>query len=60
MSDTGGPILLTAPEVAAIVRVNKATIYRWAKAGRLPMITIGETIRFRRADVERLIAGDAA
>jgi len=32
------------------------TLYKWAYAGRLPSVKIGKLLRFRRSDLERLIA----
>jgi excisionase family DNA binding protein len=52
----GGDPLLTAPEVAALFRVDPKTVSRWAKAGRLAhMKTPGGHCRFRESDVHRLL-----
>lgn len=47
--------MLTAPEVAALFRVTPATVYRWAKTGKLAAITVGGTVRFRNEDVQALL-----
>lgn len=48
--------LLTSAEVAALFRVDKKTVARWAKAGRLPsMKTPGGHVRFRRSAIEPLL-----
>ena len=58
---TGPATLLTAAEVAETFRVSKATITRWHKAGTLRGVKVGGVLRFRRADVERLLTpGEAA
>lgn len=53
------PDLLTAPDVASILRVDPKTIYLWASEDppRLPAVRFGpRCVRFRPEDVERLIA----
>ncbi len=50
--DGGLPALLTAEEVARILRVSKATVFRWAAKGILPAARIGRTVRFCQEDVE--------
>lgn len=47
--------LLTAAEVAAIARVDAATVSRWARSGVVPAVRIGRDWRFRRSDVDRLL-----
>jgi excisionase family DNA binding protein len=48
--------LLTAGEVAAALSVSTKSVLRWAAAGRLTGVRLGEaTVRFRRSDVERFI-----
>lgn len=49
--------LLTAADVAAWIQVHEKTVYLMASDGRLPACRLGRRcIRFRREDVERLIA----
>lgn len=48
--------LLTPAEVASRLRVSRASVSRWAKDGVLKPIRVGGTLRFRRADVEALLA----
>src|SRR5689334_1497630 len=51
--------LLTRDEVAAILRVRRETLSRWLAQGRGPRAIVdGRLIRYRRADVERYIAGE--
>lgn len=54
------PELLTAGEVAKRLRVTVQSVYRWAKSEDgappvLPGLRVGGTVRFRRADVDRLL-----
>jgi nitrogen PTS system EIIA component len=44
--------LMGIKEVAAYLKINKATAYHWAQAGRLPGIKIGRIWRFRRDDID--------
>jgi excisionase family DNA binding protein len=46
---------LTAPEAAALLRVTERTIARFKASGRLPSLRLGPYVRFRRADVERML-----
>ncbi|MCX6020698.1 MAG: helix-turn-helix domain-containing protein [Chloroflexi bacterium] len=44
--------LLTLPEAAALLRLSKATIQKWAKGGQVPAVKIGKSYRIRRRDLE--------
>lgn len=44
--------LMGIQEVAAYLKINQATAYHWAQAGRLPGIKIGRIWRFRRSDID--------
>lgn len=45
-------VLLTVPEVAAILRVSKMTVYRMVRSGELESVTLGaRNIRVSRASV---------
>lgn len=59
-TDTYSPDdLLTSAEVADLARISRATIGRAVKKGRLtPLRTPGGHFRFRRSDVDALLAGD--
>ena len=54
-------LLLTIPEVADELRIDKRTVYRLMRSGQLPLqiIHIGQSPRVRRADLggylERLV-----
>jgi excisionase family DNA binding protein len=47
-------LLLTIPEVADELRIDKRTVYRLMRSGELPLqiIHIGQSPRVRRADLE--------
>ncbi|MEW6572228.1 MAG: helix-turn-helix domain-containing protein [Bacillota bacterium] len=48
---------LTVQEAANRLGVARATIYKWAKEGRLPIYKLGERVaRVRSQDLERLLA----
>ena len=55
MSDAIVPLdhqLLTAEEVAELLRLPVSTIYDLARTGRLPHLRIGRALRFSRNDLE--------
>ncbi|MEO1138127.1 MAG: helix-turn-helix domain-containing protein [Pseudomonadota bacterium] len=53
--------LLSPRDVATLLGVSAATLWRRSKDGTLPEpVKIGGLTRFRRAEIERFIAGDAA
>lgn len=52
--------LLTAEEVAPILRIKPATVYEAAAKGRIPSVKLWASprralVRFRRSDIQRLI-----
>jgi excisionase family DNA binding protein len=47
------PAVLTVNEVAAYLRVTRATVYRLLKARKLPAFQVGSDWRFRVEDIER-------
>ncbi len=49
--------LLDVAQAAAVLGLKSPrTLYKWAYAGRIPSVKIGRLLRFRRSDLERLIA----
>lgn len=44
--------LLTAEDVAELLRLPVSTIYDLARTGRLPHLRIGRALRFSRCDLE--------
>jgi hypothetical protein len=64
-STTDPAELLVAREVATLLRIKISTVYAAAGAGRLPTVTLWRgrrksLLRFRRTDIEALIAGAPA
>jgi excisionase family DNA binding protein len=48
--------LVTAGEVARILSIHPKTVYAWADRGEIPVVRLGRTVRFRRKDVDQLVA----
>ena len=48
-------VLYTIDEVAKILKVTTATIHRWKKDGKIPHVRIGNNIRYRKTDLEKLV-----
>ena len=46
------PALFTVNEVAAALRVEPSTIYRWAREGTVPSIRVAGTVRIPADAVE--------
>lgn len=46
---------LTPEEVAAILRIDKETVYRNLRQGRLPGAKVGGQWRTRRVDLDRIL-----
>jgi excisionase family DNA binding protein len=49
------PDLLTPAEVCAMFSVSRRTLPRWERAGILPAVRIGGTVRYRAEDVRALL-----
>jgi len=51
--------ILTAQDVAAILKISKRQVYELAKESEnpIPSIRIRTSVRFRKVDVERWLAG---
>ena len=47
--------VLTVKEVAGYLKLCEITIYRLAKAGKIPAFKVGGDWRFRRSSIERWI-----
>ena len=59
MNDITVPLdrqLLTAEEVADLLRLPVSTIYDLARTGRLPHLRIGRALRFSQSDLEAHLA----
>lgn len=48
---------LTQDEVAAKLRVDKSTLWRWGKSGYLNKIRVGGKVRYRLSDVTKIMEG---
>lgn len=51
--------LLTAQEVADILRVHRNTVYLWVRSGELPAVRYGKLIRIPQDSLEKWIKGRA-
>ena len=47
--------LLSAEEVAAYLGVERTTVWRWCREGRVPCLKVGRQWRVRRGDLEDLL-----
>lgn len=47
--------ILTVEQVADYLQLNKLTVYKYVRDGRLPASKIGKSYRIRRADVEAFL-----
>ena len=52
--------LLSREQVAALLAISVRSVRRYTDTGRLPSVHVGRNIRYRRADVEQLIAREGA
>jgi excisionase family DNA binding protein len=48
--------LLSVRQVATVLGVHRATIYKLAESGALPCVRVGESIRFRPEDLKAFTA----
>ncbi len=52
---TAGSEWLTVAEACGYLRVTRATLYRWARQGRVRLYRLGvRTTRVRRSDLDRM------
>ena len=51
------PAVMTADEVAALLRVNRKTVYDAVKDGTLPALRLRKVIRFCREEVLEFLRG---
>ena len=51
--------LLTPGEAAELLAVSERKVSDLARSGQLPCVHVGRSVRFRPADIERLIEGPA-
>jgi excisionase family DNA binding protein len=55
--DESGDQILTVGEVASYLRLSEATIYRMAKAGRIPGRRVGRSWRFSSQQIREWFRG---
>lgn len=48
--------LLVASEVADMLRVEPDTVLEWARAGTIPHVRLGRSVRFSQPELERWVA----
>jgi excisionase family DNA binding protein len=46
--------ILTLEEAAELLKVSKATLRRWIKAGKIPTFQVGRFYRIRESDIDKL------
>jgi excisionase family DNA binding protein len=54
------PVLVTTREVAEMLNVTPETVRQWTHEGKLKAIDLPGRFRYRREDIEKLLAGDVA
>jgi excisionase family DNA binding protein len=47
--------IMTAAEVAEMLNLSRAAVYRLANTGQIPSIRLGRTVRFLRQSVEAML-----
>ena len=50
--------LLTTKQVQTLLQIDRTTVYRMLKDGRLPGVKVGHQWRFRSTDVEAFLSGE--
>ena len=49
--------VLTVQEVAELLKVSQATVWRWCQSGKLPAFRVGQQWRIRAADLQAVMQG---
>jgi len=49
-------ILLTVEEAGELLKASRTALWRWEKKGILKPIKIGRSVRYRKSDLEALVA----
>lgn len=52
--------LLMIKEVAAYLRVTEQSLYRLARAGKIPFYKVGGAIRFKKTDIEAYLSNQTS
>jgi excisionase family DNA binding protein len=53
-------VLLTAVEVASVLRISKAHLYKMIKSGELPSVRFGRSVRVKREALDAFILKNAS
>ena len=57
---TDGPILLTVPETARLLRISRNLAYELVARGELPAVRLGRVIRIPRSELDDWLGRAAA
>jgi excisionase family DNA binding protein len=55
LESSGGPLLLEAGQVAALLGVGKTKVFEMMASGELPVVRIGRLVRVPRAELEQWV-----
>jgi PTS system nitrogen regulatory IIA component len=47
---------LTVSDVAAMLRMSKTSIYKYAESGKMPSIKVGSNVRFTEDQINRFLS----
>jgi len=48
-------ILWTVKKTASYLNVNKITVYKWIKNGKIGFIKFGKSVRIPKSEIEKLV-----
>ncbi len=51
----GSPEVMTPEQAAAYLQINRETLYRYIRGGRIAASKIGRSWRLRKADLDRFL-----
>jgi excisionase family DNA binding protein len=49
---------MTVTDVAKELEITPATVYQWAKQGKLPVHKAGKLVRVKREDLDKFMSGE--
>jgi excisionase family DNA binding protein len=58
--ETAQPLLWRAPEAARALSISESTLWKLVKAGQLPVVRLGRSVRFAPASLQAWIAGQTS
>ena len=53
--ETGGREILTVEQVAEYLQLNKLTVYKYVREGKIPATKVGRLLRIARSDLMRFL-----